>query len=73
MSYKYGYLLEFLSFKLKIGDKIGNFAALYRSPSQSQDDFETFPDNFEMKLEILVQKTPFLITAIADFNAKYTT
>ena len=26
-----------------------------------------------MKLEILVEKTPFLITAIADFNAKYTT
>ena len=23
--------------------------------------------------EILAQKTPFLITAIADFNAKYTT
>ena len=47
-----------------------NFVALYRSPIQSQDDFETFTDNFEMTLEILSQKSPFLITAIGDFNAK---
>ena len=46
------YLYKFLGFELKIGDKNCNVAALYRFPSQSQDDFETFPDNFEMKLEI---------------------
>ena len=33
---------------MQIGDKICNFVALYRSRSQSQDDFETFADNFEM-------------------------
>ena len=65
-----GYLHECLSFELQIGDKICNFAALYRSPSQSQDDFETFADNFEMTLEFLAQKNPFLLTAIGDFNAK---
>ena len=48
-----GYLHECLSFELQIGDKICNFVALYRSPSQSQDDFETFADNFEMTLEFL--------------------
>ena len=49
-------LKEFLNFELKIGDKCCNFIALYRSPSQSQDDFETFFDNFEMTLETLAQK-----------------
>ena len=40
------YLKECLNFELKIGNKSGTFIALYRSPSQSQDDFETFSDNF---------------------------
>ena len=59
-----GCLHECLSFELQIGDKICNFVAIYRSPSQSQDDFETFADNFEMTLELLAQKNPFLLTAI---------
>ena len=58
------YLNECLSFELQIGDNICNFVALYRSPRQSQDDFETFSDNLEITLEILAQKSPFLITAI---------
>ena len=65
-----GYLHECLSFELQIGDKICKFVALYRSPSQSQDNFETFADNFETTLELLTQKNPFLLTAIGDFNAK---
>ena len=36
------YLKEYLNFELKIGNKSCNFIALYRSPSQSQDNFETF-------------------------------
>ena len=63
-------IFECLSYELQIGDKICNFVALYRSPSQSQDDFETFVDNFKMTLELLAQKNPFLLTAIGDFNAK---
>ena len=66
------YLHRYLSFDLQIGDKICNFVALYRSPSQSQDYFETFADNFDMRLEILARKNSFLITTIADFNAKST-
>ena len=31
----------------------------YRSRGQSQDDFETTDDNFQMKLEILAQKNRF--------------
>ena len=52
-----------------VGNKTCNFVLLYRSPSQSQDEFET-SDNFEMTLDILAQKHPFLMTIIRDFNAK---
>ena len=37
---------------------------------KSQDDFETFTENLESNLENLVQKNPFLVVAIGDFNAK---
>lgn len=33
---------ECVNFKLKIGDKHRRFDALYRSPSQTQDDFLSF-------------------------------
>ena len=65
-----GYLNECLTLELTFGDKICNFAVLYRSPSQSQDVFENFSDNFEMTLDILAQKNPFLMTTIGNFNAK---
>ena len=61
---------ECLSFDLQIGNKTCNFLALYRSPSQSQNNFEFFADTFEMRLELLAQQNPFLLTAIGDFNAK---
>ena len=64
------YLNECINFELKIGDKLCTFVALYRSPSQSLDNFETFIDNFELNLETLSRKNPFLLVAIGDFNAK---
>ena len=64
------YLIECPNFELKIGDKSYTFIAIYRSPRQSQDDFGTFSDNFEMTLEILAQKGSLLTTIIGDFNAK---
>ena len=65
-----GYLNECLTLEFKVRDKICNFIVLYISPSQSQDEFETFSDSFEMTLYILVQKNPFLMTTIGVFNAK---
>ena len=53
-----------------IGNKIRNFIALYRSPSQNQDDFQAFIDNLEMNLETLAQRNPFLMVVLGDFNAK---
>ena len=47
-----GYLNECLTLEHRIGGKICNFVVSYRSPSQSQNEYETF-DNVEMTLEIL--------------------
>ena len=64
------YLNECINFELKIGDKLCAFVALYRSRSQSQDNFETFIYNFELNLETLPWKNLFLFEAIGDLNAK---
>ena len=60
------YLHECINFELKIGDKLCNFVALYRSPSQTQDELEKFSDNLELNLGTLSQKNPFLVVAIGD-------
>ena len=36
------YLQECIKFEMKIGDKVCNFISLYRSPSQTLHDFETW-------------------------------
>ena len=63
------YLSE-LNFEIMIGNKICNFIALYRSPSQNQVDFQAFIGNLELNLETLAQRNPFLMVVIGDFNAK---
>ena len=49
-----------------------SFLCLYRSPSQTQDIFETFADNFELTLDTIVNKNPILIAVLGDFNTKTT-
>ena len=44
------YLQESICFELKIDDKTCNFLSLHRSPSQSQDDFETFTEKLEYQI-----------------------
>ena len=50
------YLHECINFELKIGDKLCNFVALYRSPSLAQDEFEKFSDNLELILGTFYEK-----------------
>ena len=64
------YLQESICFELKIGDKLCNFISLYRSPSQSQDEFEKLSENLEINLDRLFQNNPFLVVVIGDFNVK---
>ena len=46
------------------------FSTLYRSPSQSLDEFENFLTDFEDCLSSMCSKNPDLITILGDFNAK---
>ena len=55
---------------MKIWEKLCNFIVLYRSPSQSQDDFETFLKNFELNLDKILANNPFLTFVLGDFNVK---
>ena len=61
---------ECINFKVKIGGKTCNFVSLYRSPSQTKDEFENFIKNLELNLEHIANKSPFLIVVLGDFNAR---
>ena len=63
-------LQECINFEIKIADKICNFIFLYRSPSQSKGEFESFADNLELNLDSFVHKNPYLIVVLGDFNAQ---
>ena len=45
-----------------------NFVALYHSPSQFQDEFETFTINLELNLDTISVNNPFFV--LVDFNVK---
>ena len=42
--------------------------SLYRSPSQSKDEFESFADNFELNLDSFALSKPNLIVVLGGFN-----
>ena len=64
------YFNECITLVIKLGDKICNFVSLYRSPNQSEDDFENFCKNFELTLDAVSATNPFLMVAIGNFSAK---
>ena len=64
------YLQECLNFEMKIEEKLCNFVALYPSPSQSQDEFETFAKNLELNFDTILANNTFLIAVLGDFNTK---
>ena len=61
---------ECINFEIKIKDKLCNFITLYRSPNQSQDDFESFINNFELNLDPVMVNNPFLTVVLGHFIAK---
>ena len=64
------YLRESILFELQIGSKICNFISLYRSPSQTTDNFDSFLDNLKLNLDAMTDNNPFLVVAIGDFSAR---
>ena len=67
----FDYLQELISFELKIGGKCCKFSCLYRLPSQTQDEFETFLKNFKLTLDKIHENNPFMTVVLGDFNANY--
>ena len=63
---------ECIIFELTIGNKFCKIVSLYRSPNQSQDEFETFINNLELILDKIFETNPFLVIALNDFNTKLT-
>ena len=55
---------------LKSAFKICRFIHQYRSPSQTQDEFQIFRLNLELNLDSLSICNPFLTILIGNFNAK---
>ena len=66
------YLNECIVFDIKLGYKIGSFLVLYRSPSQSSDEFESFSKNLELTLDRVMKNTPYMMVLLGDFHAKCT-
>ena len=64
------YLQECICFDLKIGSKLCTIVSLYRSPSQSADEFDNFLNKLNLTMESITRKNPFLTAVIGDFNAK---
>ena len=64
------YLQECLILEISINNKKGYVVSLYRSPSQTLDEFDSFFNNFEKRIiDIYNQKADFVLI-IGDFNAK---
>ena len=64
------YLQECLLLEISINNKIGYVVSLYRSPSQTPDEFDSIVNNFDkVIIDIHSQKADFVLM-IGDFNAK---
>ena len=64
------YLSECILFQFQIGSTICIFVSVYRSPSQTADNFDSFLDNLKLNLDAVTDNNPFLVVAISDFNAR---
>ena len=64
------YLSESILYQLQIGSKICNFISLYRSPSQTADNIDSFLDNLQLNLDSTTDNYHFLVVPIGDFNAR---
>ena len=63
-------LTECLLTEIGMGKKKCFFTCLYRSPSQSYEDFDTFCSNFNLFLSNIKDLNPAFSIVIGDFNAR---
>ena len=53
-----------------IGGKLCTFVSLCRLPNQSQDDFESFANNFGLNIDAFKANNPFLTVVLGYFNIR---
>ena len=63
-------LKECLNFSLSEYGKQFNITLIYRSRSQSSEEFDKFLSNFEFLLDYIANRNPFVSIIIGDFNAR---
>ena len=61
------YLQKCINFEIMIRGKLCRFVSLYRAPNQSQDDFESFDNNFELNTDAATSNDPFLTVLLGHF------
>ena len=65
------YLNECRRFELQIGEELCSFISLYRSPSQTLNEFDKFTDNLQLNLDLAVQDNSYLAVVLGEFNTKF--
>ena len=63
-------LNECLVLEVNVQNKKGYVISLYRSPSQSMDEFDQFLLNFERLLSDRISQNPHFILVTGDFNVR---
>ena len=64
------YLSECLTLEVTISNRKGYVITLYRSPSQTSDEFQSFISNLEKLLININSFDPHFVILLGDFNAK---
>lgn len=64
------YLQEGIYFQLIIDGKLCHFLTLYRSPDQTQDQFESLAKKYELDLDKISQQNPHLVVILGDFHTR---
>ena len=65
-------LNECVIFEVSIKKKRGYVVSLYRSPSQTQDEFDIFLVSFEQLIGDIIAKNPLFVLITGDFNVRLT-
>ena len=58
---------ECIRFELNIGEKLCNFISIYRSLSQTQDEFDKFTDSLKLNLDLAIQNNSYLVVVLVHF------
>ena len=64
------YLNECLTLEVSVSNKKGYVITLYRSPSQTSDEFQSFISNLENLLINITNYNPHFVILLGKFNAK---